>query len=390
MVSMQAVSEGAASERVRGPHLVNPMRTDLFAARIRLHQALDSFVERTERTLDKLRGLGIESRLVRWTAFGAVAAGLVKSVTSPHRTDRRHRLSQTTARLAFAVWSPVHCGWVRFGSLWAFVGNKTDGTGLNTESTYLYATEAELWAELRGAFAEMYPAAVLAESRGDIRVSADRSSNVRRLTASERELAQRVAKYVNAGVPTSVLLYGPQGSAKTTAACSIASQVCGSYFRLSADHVGSEEIQTLIDLQPRAVVIDDIDRLHDVALLELLDALKSTGVHVFGTSNTSPDGRHGDTDLMDAALVRSGRFDIHVHVAGLDAESHAQICREHGLAGVDLGPRAGELLSSDLVTLGRMHKAGDLPAPSAAVDDLLVRRTNNTRKLKVNYRDASE
>jgi hypothetical protein len=358
-----------------------PTADPFFTARIRIHRVLDTFVERTEWTLDKVRGLGIDSRLVRWTAVGAVAAGLMKSVVSPHGHSKK--LSSTTARLALAVWPSHRPGWIRLGSLWAFISNSGDLPEGDPDTLWLAATETELWTELRDAFAAKYPAALLAEYRNTVLVTADRSNNVRRLTAREHELAQRVAKYVAAGVPTSVLLYGPQGSAKTTAACSIASMVVGSYFRLSADHVGSEEIHTLVDLRPRAVIVDDIDRIDDVALLELLDTLKAAGVIVFGTSNTAPDARHGDIDLMDAALVRSGRFDIHEHVAGLDPESHAQIRRENGLAHVDLGPRADELLASDIVALGRMHKAGDLPDPHDAVEDLLLRRTNDTRKLRV-------
>jgi hypothetical protein len=356
----------------------------VIAARIRIHRALDTFVERTEWTLDKVRGLGLESRLVRWTAVAAVAAGLVKAAANPHRCNTV-KISASAARLAFAVWPAAQRpGWVRFGELWAFANSSpADSERADAGTVWLAASEAELWAELRDAFAAMYPAAQLAEHRDGVRVSADRPTNVRRLTASERDLAARVAKYVDASVSTSVLLYGPQGSAKTTAACSIASIVCGSYFRMSADHIGSEEIYALVDLRPRAVVIDDIDRVHDVALLELLDTLKSAGVFVFATSNTSPDARHGDGDLMDAALVRSGRFDIHHPVNQLDPDSHAQICRDNGLAGVDLGPRAGELLASDLVALGRMHRAHDLPNPSDAAEDLLLRRTNTTRRLQV-------
>jgi hypothetical protein len=66
----------------------------------------------------------------------------------------------------------------------------------------------------------------------------------------------------------------------------------------------------------------------------------------------------------------------------LSPEAHAQICRTQGLAGVDLGPRAGDLLASDLATLGRMRLANDLSDPVAAVDDLLQRRTNKRKMLR--------
>jgi hypothetical protein len=143
-------------------------------------------------------------------------------------------------------------------------------------------------------------------------------------------------------------------------------------------------IHALVDLRPPVVIVDDIDRVGNVSLLELLDALAGAGVIVLCTSNTSPDTRHGDDpdDLMDAALCRSGRMDIHHFVATLSTEAHEQICRAQGLTNVDLGPRRGELLASDLATLGRMRAANDLPDPIAAVDDLLQRRTNKRKVLR--------
>lgn len=359
---------------------------DAFSTRVRVYRALDVLLERTDWVLTQVRGLGIESPLIKYAAFGAVVAGLGKTAISPHGKDGK--LSPTTAALALSVWPPAsHSapGWTRFGSTWVWVGMAPNHGKPDHSNVYLRQgeTEAALWAELRDAFAERFPAAVLAERRfgAGVEVVADRPTNVRRMVTWERELAERLRKYVDAGVPTSVLLYGPQGSAKTTAACSIADAIVGSYFRLSASNIGSEEIHTLVELKPRALILDDIDRVNDVALLELLDAMTAAGVIVFGTSNTAPDGRHGDVDVMDAALVRSGRFDHHVRVNQLDAESHAQICRANGLAKVDLGPRADELLASDLVALGRRHAAGDLTDVSAVVDDLLLRRTNNTRRL---------
>ncbi len=49
MVSMQAVSEGAASERVRGPRLVNPMQKSLQSKVVdAVHATLDSIVKHVE------------------------------------------------------------------------------------------------------------------------------------------------------------------------------------------------------------------------------------------------------------------------------------------------------------------------------------------------------
>lgn len=365
------------------------MAKDHFLARVRVYRALDTIQERGDWVLTQIRGLGLESPMIKWAALGTVAIGLGKHLVSPR--GRAAKISRVTALFAFSVWPDVYAstseGWLRLGSVWAWVGRDPAAPSRpDPANVYLRegCTEADLWAELREAFAAKYPAAQLSEQRdGYVAVTADRPTNVRRLTPREEGLARRLRGYVDAGVSTSVLLYGPQGSAKTTAACSVADAIAGSYFRLAASNIGREEIRTLVDLRPRVVILDDIDRVGDVSLLEMLDAMTAAGVVVFATSNTAPDARHGDTELMDAALVRSGRFDIHIRVDQLDPESHAQICRDNGLGGVDLGPRSSELLSSDLVALGRMHAAHDLSDPPAAAEDLLLRRTNTMRRLRV-------
>jgi hypothetical protein len=356
-----------------------------FNARVRLCRKLDVFIEHAGYTLDAVRGLGVESRAVKGLAFAKVAAGFLKDRVSPFDgcvTVNNDPLKQ----IANALFAPKSAGWNRYGSTWTWTRNEDDRPGAPSATGHLAVVGGEpaLWYEVKLAFAEKFPAALLADSRHGLRVTADRPNNVRELTSTELELAERIRGYALARVPVSILLYGPQGSAKTTAACSIANLVAGSYFRLSADHVERDVIHALVDLRPPVVIVDDIDRVGNVSLLELLDALAGAGVIVMCTSNTSPDARHGDdpNDLMDAALCRSGRMDIHFHVAALSPEAHTQICRTQGLAGVDLGPRAGELLASDLATLGRMRLANDLSDPIAAVDDLLQRRTNKRKVLR--------
>jgi hypothetical protein len=356
-----------------------------FNARVRLYSKLDRFVEQAGYALDALRGLGVESRGVKGLAVAKIVVGLVKPHVSPH-AECTVVNNTSLQRIASALFQPKSSGWNQYGSTWVWLESNADGSGRPTVEghTSVVGGESALWREVKLAFAEKFPAALLADSRQGLRVTADRPNNVRELTSTELELAERIRGYALARVPVSVLLYGPQGSAKTTAACSIANLVAGSYFRLSADHVERDVIHALVDLRPPVVIVDDIDRVGNVSLLELLDALAGAGVIVMCTSNTAPDTRHGDdpNDLMDAALCRSGRMDIHFHVTVLSSEAHAQICRAQGLASIDLGPRAGELLASDLATLGRMRLANDLPDPIAAVDDLLQRRTNKRKVLR--------
>ncbi len=360
--------------------------TDLlsFETRVRVYRTVDETVEKVAHALDSLRGLGIESRWIKRVAVAQIIASYGKRFLSPHKGATNVE-SFTLKRMAFALYQPKRSGWNRYGSLWAWCEGSTTKAEVNRNGHLsVQGGETALWSEVKQTFAATLPSALLSEAADGARVVADRPTNVRTLTSAEHTLADRIRGYVNAKVPVSMLLYGPQGSAKTTAACSIARLVCGSYFRLSASSVCDDVTQALVALRPAAVIIDDIDRVDDVALLDLLDALASSATVVICTSNTDPDDRHGGDpdDLMDAALVRSGRMDIHHRVAGLPPEAHAQIRREQGLTHVDLGPRAGDLLASDLAALGRRHAAGDLPGPHEAVADLLQRRTNTSKSLR--------
>lgn len=366
--------------------------TDLwsFEKRVRVYRTVDETVEIVAHALDSLRGLGIESRWIKRVAVARIVASYGKRFLSPYKGVTTVENS-TLKRMAFALYQPKQAGWNRYGSLWAWCEASASKTSASSKAEVnrnghlsVQGGETALWSEVKQTFAATLPSALLSEAADGARVVADRPTNVRTLTSAEHTLADRIRGYVNAKVPVSMLLYGPQGSAKTTAACSIARLVCGSYFRLSASSVCDDVTQALVALRPAAVIIDDIDRVGDVALLELLDALASASTVVICTSNTDPDARHGSDadDLMDAALVRSGRMDIHHRVAGLPPEAHVQIRREQGLTHVDLGPRAGDLLASDLATLGRRHAAGDLPDPHEAVVDLLQRRTNTSKSLR--------
>jgi len=354
-----------------------------FEQRITVHQAIDLVHGECYKVLDGLRGLGIEGRGVKALAVANIVTRYVNAWLSPH--DETGTVNNMVLKRLLHATFDLDPGWNQCGDTWVWLEHKGDGSPRASVDGHTAAQggEAGLWAAVKAEFSKRIACAVMAETRdGYLRVFADRTSNVRPMTTAERALASRVRKYSDTKTPVSLLLWGPQGSAKTTAACSIAASCTGGYFRLGAEHVNNEVISALVNLRPGAVIIDDIDRVLDVSLLDLLDTLSAAGVIVICTSNTAPDARNGEEDLMDAALVRSGRMDIHVHVAGLDAESHAEICRSVGLANVDLGPDGPRLLASDLAQLGRMHRAGDLPDAPAVVDDLLARRTNTRKTLR--------
>lgn len=358
------------------------MTPRLFQARVKTYIALREIGNKVEGTLNLVRGLGIDHPIIRWLAIAEVMNIAIRDQVNPHK----HAENVSCTGLGMIVISLFGIdtgGWNRIGNTWCWLATSEDGKPRPSNFSAVGGEDA-VWREVREEFSARFPAARLANGREGIRVGADLEANVRGLTAFEASIAEQLRKYTQAGEPVSALFYGPQGSAKTTGACSIAMHVCGSYFRMPAGETSHDMIHTLTELRPAAVIIDDIDRVNDVILLELLDALMAVGVLVIGTSNSEPDDRNGAgiDDLMDAALVRSGRFDLHYRVATLDPESHAQICREQGLESVDLGPDGVALLASDLAALGRAHRVGDLPDPPAAVANLLRRRTNNRRVLR--------
>ena len=366
--------------------------TDHFGRRVAVHRALDRVVGEVYQIMDGLRGLGIEGRGIKTMAALHTVGRLASRLINPYE-EADNVNDVTLKRLMHAVFD-LRPGWNQMGETWVWLENGQDGKDRPSVEGHTQARGGEdaVWGEVRAKFFAKVPCASMGHVEdGSLRVTADRPMNVRPLTTAEWALADRVRKYVKTQTPVSLLFWGPQGSAKTTKACSIAHACTGGYFRLTAASVHVEVAHSLAKLQPGAVVIDDIDRVHDVSLLDFLDALTAAGVVTICTSNTAPDARHDDDQLMDAALVRSGRMDIHVRVAGLDPESHSEICRSVGLD-VDLGPSGGDLLASDLARLGRALRAGDLDDPHAAVDDLLQRRTNTKRTLRAvsSFAKASE
>lgn len=356
--------------------------TDLFSKRVAIHRTVDQAQGYAIQVLNDLRGLGIEGTAVKATAAFSVGAKFFLAWVNPYQ-ECEGISNAATKRMLHAAFDDLRPGWNDIGETWVWLEHQPDGERPRVDGcTSARGGEEAVWKAIRSKFFKRLPCANMATTpSGNLRVSADRPTNVRSLTASERRVSARIAGYVRTTTGVSVLLYGPQGSAKTTMACSVAYACTGGYFRLNANHVCAEMAHALAQLRPGAVIIDDIDRSDDVALLDFLDALSAADVITICTSNTSPDNRHDDEQLMDAALVRSGRMDIHIRIAGLDPESHAEICRSVGLTGVDLGSRGGELLASDLACLGRMHRAGDLSDPSGVVADLLQRRTNKRHTL---------
>lgn len=115
----------------------------------------------------------------------------------------------------------------------------------------------------------------------------------------------RVAPFLTAGEPRSVILDGRPGTGKSTMARNLATRTGGRVLLVSLD--GAENlfklqgIDVLKFLQPDAIILDDFDRLGGAAV-NCLDGLEKcrSRLLIVTTNNLNS---------MDPAIVRPGRFD---------------------------------------------------------------------------------
>lgn len=140
-----------------------------------------------------------------------------------------------------------------------------------------------------------------------------------------RPIASNAARGVYArleayqGEARSVLLYGPPGSGKSCMAHWAAEQLGGPCLAVDAVSLSSMSsapaaLYGLVELlRPRALVVDDIDRLSDsAALLSSFEEIRAPGTVLIATAN--------DVTMLDRAILRPGRFDEIVKVDGLGAD----------------------------------------------------------------------
>ena len=154
---------------------------------------------------------------------------------------------------------------------------------------------------------------------------------------------------LGATLPRGILLYGPSGSGKTLLAKALAGEGGVPFYFVSAASfvevyvgVGAQRVRQLFEEAkknaPCIVFIDELDavgrrrnseapgeREYDHTLNQLLIELdgfaSASGVVLIGATNRP--------EMIDPALLRPGRFDRRIHVAGPDVVGRERILRLH-------------------------------------------------------------
>src|ERR1700747_2286033 len=209
--------------------------------------------------------------------------------------------------------------------------------------------------------------------------------------------------------PPGVVLSGPPGTGKTLLARAVAGEADAPFFSMSASEfveaivgVGAARVRDLFAQakasSPASVFIDELDAIgrsrtsgvagfsggndeREQTLNQILTEMdgfdSSTGVIVIGATNRP--------DVLDAALLRPGRFDRRVAVQPPDRNGREQILKVH-IRGVPLGPD---------VDLGRIAATtpGMVGADLANLVNeaaLLAARRNHNVVTEADFTDALE
>jgi cell division protease FtsH len=175
-------------------------------------------------------------------------------------------------------------------------------------------------------------------------------NDVAGIDEAEHELVEVVdflknpGRYTKLGarVPRGVLLYGPPGTGKTLLARAVAGEANAAFFSLSASEfveaivgVGASRVRDLFkqakEAAPAIVFIDELDAVG-----------RSRSGNVGGISGghdereqtlnqilTEMDGFEPDTNVIDPALLRPGRFDRRIAVQPPDRNGRVGILRIH-------------------------------------------------------------
>jgi hypothetical protein len=138
--------------------------------------------------------------------------------------------------------------------------------------------------------------------------------------ASERatQYTAYIKRFMNVGIPRSVLLYGPPGTGKSTMATTIVDALGMRSFRIRVSDLGSIQGTTLFEainiFEPEVIILDDFDRAdNQEELLETLEFFQKRVKLVIATANHK--------DALDDAILRPGRFDELLEIKKLDQDA---------------------------------------------------------------------
>lgn len=201
-------------------------------------------------------------------------------------------------------------------------------------------------AEVRGDYAEFEESKNVNVRFSDVAGSEEAKENMEDII----EFLKNPEKFKNFGakIPKGVILYGPPGTGKTLLAKALAGETgsqfiptSGSYFVEKYVGVGASRVRKLFDKArkkfPSIIFIDEIDAIGgkrgDVQgtsedaktlnqLLVEMDGFKDAeNIIVVAATNR--------LDMLDDALLRSGRFDRHVMVGLPDLNARYEILKAH-------------------------------------------------------------
>lgn len=137
-----------------------------------------------------------------------------------------------------------------------------------------------------------------------------------RTSAIGVELHEWCSKFARAGVPRSVLLYGPPGSGKSTAMRYVAGLSGGFSLRLDCSRIvrlGEANLGHLLTaLRPNTVLLDDLDRGNTSEILSSIEMVRESCRLLLASAN--------DLTKLDPAVIRVGRFDRLVELTTMDAD----------------------------------------------------------------------
>ena len=232
------------------------------------------------------------------------------------------------------------------------------------------------------------------------RIAWDQIVGLGELKARLRELGRRAVAPGGTGIDQGVLLHGPAGSGKSALVHALASELGVNFVAIEGSKVynqwlgeSEEAVRALFrraaEARPSLVMLDHLDALAPVragesgertdervvsALLASLDDVLAAGqVFVVGASNRP--------ELIDPAVLRSGRLGIHLEVANPDSGRRAELLTAlagaHGLEldadlAAELADGIGGWSAADIVMLaGEAASRAALEDRDMGFDDLV-------------------